>query len=437
MRGLRIVQIRQGDRQVRLVASMANRPARACAVAMLVIATLTISSPLSAFGQETGDGTPIPGETWAVSDEVVPPQDEPTPPEPEDDVVPEAPPVSEETGADTPSTETASPPDEDSAAENPAELPDSTPETPPPPHLTYAPAPAISCQPAAPYADGVIAAGASFDYDCTVAVDISAQRLRPGDLALDWHVSVTSDGDWSIQISTAPLDESAWSEPTLDRAEISTRSAGPETLATAEGELAGTVSLPFGVRLVRPACAAVLPLIQVEAAVAVSATADGDVITEQTADQPEPLTLAPQPAAIPEGAPAVTIEQFYVAPVSFSLVAQATTGTITVRIDNSVIQCHAWTLLLSITASTGGVSVGESSALSVEAITDTTGGGYTAITAAQNASLTSPAGVGVVLFGAAPGSFTQTITFTLTIPGQLRAGTVNVQATAIVEPDAA
>jgi hypothetical protein len=48
--------------------------------------------------------------------------------------------------------------------------------------------------------------------------------------------------------------------------------------------------------------------------------------------------------------------------------------------------------------------------------------------------LVSLANVSVVQAGAAAGSYTQTIGFELTIPGQLGAGVFNVHASAVVEP---
>jgi hypothetical protein len=291
------------------------------------------------------------------------------------------------------------------------------------------------CQPSEADAAGIIAAGATFDYDCAITTEIAAGQVLPGDITIDWLISAHSEGAWSIQVMSPWVDEGRWSEPGFQQEELAITSSGPESLATGvAGELAGTVTLPFGIRLFRPACDAALPFIQVEATVLASVPLNDAVVTERTSDQPAPLTLAPLLAAVPDIAPAVSIEYVAVDPVPFSLSEQTTNGSIAIRIDNPIVQCRSWTVQVSIATYAGSTPVGVTTVTAAGAIENATGDGFVQFAIDPALGLGPSASVSTVQPGAAPGSFTQTIDFVVILPGQLSAGVLTVQATASVVP---
>lgn len=408
-------------------ATSANRPARVPALALLLALLLAITSPAFALSQDVvpETGTPVAPESAELA--------APTPAQEDSAVANDG----AETPASDPEEPTAAPESEPSEpgldeTAAPAETAEATPPT---PHMTFTPSLEPVCLPAPAFAGGSIAAGASFDYDCTLSVEISAKQLIPGDIAIDWAVSASVEGTWSVQVMTPWIEEGAWSEPGLSLAELFVISQAPDALLLETASLlSGTVTLPFGLRLYRPACSTDLPLITVATGVAARVPANDAALVTQQAEQPLPIQLAPDLAPVPDVSPTVSIEQVVVTPVPFSLTEQTTTGLMTVRVDNPIVQCRPWSVQVSVETYAGSVPVGITSVIAVGAIDNATGGGYYPLAFDPALGVGQSAGASFVETGATPGSFTQTIEFTVTLPGQLSAGVLTVHATAIVEP---
>jgi hypothetical protein len=101
-----------------------------------------------------------------------------------------------------------------------------------------------------------------------------------------------------------------WSDPGVSSAKLLVPTPTSDTLAADAGDvLAGRVTLPFGVRITRPACAAVLPVIDLSATAAVSVPGNAEATVVSKGSPAIPLRLAPLLAPIPDVVHMIVIEQ--------------------------------------------------------------------------------------------------------------------------------
>jgi len=149
-----------------------------------------------------------------------------------------------------------------------------------------------------------------------------------------------------------------------------------------------------------------------------------------------PLEVHPLLAPIIYIPPIVSIVDFAIAPVEFSLSDQTTQGTLTIQVENAEMQCQDSIVSVSVQAFTGTDVQDSVILLSIGDLIEAPSDRYIPVSPGEASSLVSLVNVSVVQAGAAAGSYTQTIGFELTIPGQLNAGVFDAQASAAVEPGA-
>jgi hypothetical protein len=133
-------------------------------------------------------------------------------------------------------------------------------------------------------------------------------------------------------------------------------------------------------------------------------------------------------------APTVTIEEFSIMPVAFSLESRVTPGTMTIHVESAAPQCEEWMVLVSVQTCGGTQPETPASLTSVGNLIGAPSSGYRGVDSERGASLGSPVMVSIVGYGAEPGVYTQTIGFELTLPGQLSAGAYNAQASVTIAP---
>jgi hypothetical protein len=298
------------------------------------------------------------------------------------------------------------------SAEPDGEDPDSALETPvPSPLLRYLPAERVSCTPvdgdALPVVDTI-------DYLCTLDIDLHAEGVAESEIAIVWSVDAEIDAGWSVELRTQSGDE--WSQPGQASAHLESvdrvgDAAEPADVSDERRTLAAVA------RAHRPACATDRPTLIVTFAATVGAPERPDAAISADGDQPAPLEVHPEPADLAIVPPAAAITDFSVAPVSFSLNDQVTTGTLALTIDNPAYQCHAWSIAVALDAP------------GVVAITEVTVEGVAAPVPDWLEAI-----VGDVPKGAEAGSATLTISFEFTIPGGMATGSYNVAASASILP---
>lgn len=403
---------------------------------VLVLVTVLALSPAASPVFAQNDDAATPDGSVEVTTEPQPPEDETPPPTEEAD------PGDVETPTDVPVTEPAETPPvtiddtETDATPPPSPDPTATPDL--TPSLTYTIATPLTCALASGTGDGQIAAGGTLDYDCTFAIDLHGQNLTTDQIALAWNVSATTESMWSVRLSSATIDNGAWSDPG-QTAQLVADSANLNPLAAtadADGQgtrLDGRITLSFQMRLERPSCASD----PVSFALSASATAStpGAPAATATLDgaQPDPLTIMPSLAPLVVSAPVVTIESVSIEPVAFSLDDRTTTGTMTIRVDTSTPQCSAHDIAISVQTFVGTDISDATSIISTGALSGAPDGAYIAILPEAGTPLAPSVVVSTIEAGATPGSYTQTISFKVAVPGQIVAGTFDVRASATVE----
>ena len=395
-------------------------------VALLIFSSSGVLFPMQSYAQDDGSSESTPTIDVDVPD--APVVDETSgeatvEPEPTDDTG---------TGeADAEPTLEPSPVDEATAE------PTATPQA----LLTYSQIVNATCVPASGLVDDVIEAGASLDYTCSFATDLHAENVPLDGIDLSWSVSTSIDDGWQVQLATDSIDSGAWSEPGHNRAEIATQAIDRSTLTDSAAEddpavntVTGSVALPFNLRLTRPACATDAPTLTLTLSSTATVPGNDQAIVTQEGDPLPPIELHPQLAPITYIAPTVSIVDFAITPVEFSLSDQTTQGTLTIHVENSVLQCQDSVVSVSVQAFTGTDVQDIVSLQSAGELIDAPLDGYLSIPPGEDSSLVSLANVSVVQAGAAAGSYTQTIGFELAIPGQLGAGAFDAQASVVVEP---
>ena len=410
--------------------SLATKWMKVLFVALLVVSSLGVVTPFPASAQDdsSGDATP------AIEVEV---PDEPLVDETDDGSGEEAtvePQPTDDTGAGVPETEPTLAPD-------PVEEPTAEPTAIPHALLSYSQNANVVCVPASGIVDDVIEAGGWLDYGCSFATELHAENVPLDGIDLSWSVTASTDDGWQVQLATDSIDSGAWSESGHNRAEIGANAYDRTALVeSAAGDdpsintVSGMVTLPFNLRLSRPACASVAPIVTLSLSSVVSVPGNDEAIVTQEGDPIPPIELYPQLAPITSIAPTVSIVDFAIAPVEFSLSDQTTQGTLTIHVENSVMQCQDSIVSVSVQAFTGTDVRDIVTLQSTGDLTDAPPDGYIAVPLGEASSLVSLVSVSVVQAGAAAGSYTQTIGFELAIPGQLSAGEFGAQASAVVEP---
>lgn len=308
------------------------------------------ATPAALAEPAAADEGPAPPEEPVIDDEPAP---EPSDVLTEETETPEALPVEAETpepedeGADADPT-TAEP----AATPSPETAP--TVEAPPTPDLSYTPAERPDCVPAAGQAE-IVAHGAFLDYDCAYEGQLTGGNIAPAAVQLDWTVTAAVDGGWAVQLRPPVVDPTApppWTAAESGAAELTHRSgiggAAGETLDTFDE----TAALAFGLRVHRVACSVDTQTVTLNAAVVASLPGHAEAAVAATAPQPEPFTLTPALAPIPE--PTLSFGgalDFGSVPVDAMGVQEAPAPqTITVTIEGLDRACGAWALGLSSTA---------------------------------------------------------------------------------------
>lgn len=399
------------------------------ALVLLLVALLTFGpGSVRVFAQSDGDAatpdvqveptdepvteeTPVPTEVIDTGDEQTPPSEEPVPtdtPEPTED-----------------QTEATPPPTV------PVELPSS---------LTYSIAAPIACAPVSGIADEPISAGGTLDYDCTFPVDLHGKNLSPDQIAVAWTVSASSESTWSVQLAAPAVSGGNWSDPGQHLAQIGSDHANLDVLsvtpAPADGQDAlvdGRLTIAFQLRLERPQCTSDPVAFQVSAGATASTPGAPQATVVLDGAQPDPLTVTPSLAPLVVAAPVVSIESVTIDPVAFSLDDRTTSGVLTIHVENSTMQCSASDVAISVQAFVGTDISNSTGIVSVGALTGVPDGNYVALAPDAGTSLNAYVVVSTIEAGATPGSYTQTISFEVAVPGQISAGTFDVRASATVE----
>ena len=397
-------------------------------VVMLFVVALLVLAPISGMAQESGDSASTPETSVDTPDSSVDavPTDEPTA-DPATDTVESQPTDS----PDSQAVDDATPPGES--------------ETPPPtPELSYASDAPMQCIPVSGDPGDAVSAGGRREYDFTFDIALHGRNVDPAALVIDWSVTAVTDSSWSLQLAKTPVvDESAWTPTGAHEAQLQAQLAGaPDLVSVAaddgsqETTLDGAVTIRFRMRLARPQCVADPVAFQLSRAVSVSLPGNDSATISQTGAEPDPLTFQPVQANIIPADPVVSIAAMSIDPVAFSLADQVTQGTITLQVDTAAVACQNFDVSLAIQAFTGTDVQSATTLLTATAADDATQQAVPAVDADAGLPLSELSPVAVVQTGAAAGSYTLTIVFSVVVPGQLGAGAFNVRASASVDPAA-
>jgi hypothetical protein len=354
---------------------------------------------------ETGTETPTPSETAGTFSEAAP----------------------AESGANSTPIET---PTDVATPVEATETPNPAPAQPPAPVLIVKPRLAPDC---APLAGGpaAVAAGDAIDYDCRYKVKLIGERIAPAWIAIDWSVAVDATDGWGAQLSLAPNDPTSWTPLDANPARVQARTGWrPDASNDVVDTFNNSAELVFRLRLTRPACGAAVPKVEVTLTANVTLPGHDGVTITQPTDQPQPFSLTPELAPLVVAEPTVSITDFAIAPVAFSLTDQVTAGTVTIAIDNADLQCRDWNVLVDMQSFVGDAVNGDVR-LSAIGLVDGTGVEAAALPPSDQ---NGPYVVAVIHAGAQPGQWIQTLGFELTIPGQTSSGGYQSRATASVVP---
>jgi hypothetical protein len=141
-----------------------------------------------------------------------------------------------------------------------------------------------------------------------------------------------------------------------------------------------------------------------------------------TRTQPRSIGLEPETAPVPRAEPHIAIQAIAIDPIAFSLDDQVTYGAVTIVVTNDVYQCESWNVALSVQAFVGEAITNLTTLTDIGPLLGAPATGYATSDLTAGTPLTDPVTVSVVTSGAAPGSYTQTIGFDLTVPGRTSTG---------------
>ncbi|MGH2534973.1 MAG: hypothetical protein ACRDJW_22155 [Thermomicrobiales bacterium] len=222
------------------------------------------------------------------------------------------------------------------------------------PSLTYA----LAGQPRCLLADGqpaIVAHGGFLDYDCAADVHLSGAHLAPAAVQLDWTVAAGVDGGWSVQLLPPAVDPNMppnWTVAGSAIAEFAHRGgigAGASTDALDAFET--TATLTFGVRAHRVICGTEARPLAVEVAVAALLPGLDAATIADAGIAPEPYTLRPELAPIPEPSIAFggALDFGEVRVDATGVLAPPTPQTIDVTVSGLDQACGEWTVRLDTT----------------------------------------------------------------------------------------
>ena len=359
-----------------------------------------------------------------VDDETVGPDTE-VPPEPEleqPDVIQE--PI-EETGYGT-----------DALPEEEAATPDPETEAPPSPAptLAYDTSTLPSCL---PVSSDTIAAGSELEYACTYTISLDGANVDPATIAVDWSVSASVGGDWSVQLLDPTGDPAAWTEPGLASAELGFQTAYSYDFSVGPVQaLQDVATNQFGMRIFRPECSSDPVRVELDVAGVASMPGDGAAMVTTNTAQPLTATIDPVLAPLDMTLPTVSIVDVSVDPVAFSLTDSKTHGALTIRVDNPMLQCQPSNVSVSLLASAGSAIEHGALVSSVGSLDESSIAAAQPDGSGQGSNLDTFVVVSTVPDRAEAGSYLQTIDFELMVPGAIAVGTYRLDASAVVEPAA-
>jgi hypothetical protein len=342
----------------------------------------------------------------------------------------------------------------ETATPEPSPEPATAPPTPSPEAvLRYTPAVAPTCSITPNAATEGVPAGGVIEYSCSYELDLAGKHLIPSAINVEWTIDASIGDGWTIQLLAPSKNRPSWTDPNVPVASASfqtayrreVRDAGvepsvPSRIAKLDTKgqtidtLDDTAIVRFGVRVHRPRCAEAAVPIRLGLTGVASLPGSDDADTRINGSQPDPFFFEPDLAPIEVVAPVVTVQDFSLEPVAFSLDDQVTHGTVTILVENSIYQCQDWHVAVAVRAIVDGDVQDLFSLGQVGNPTDSTMSGVTVTASQSGRKLTNPIVVSVVHTGARIGTYTQTIGFNLTIPGQTSAGSYAARVIAAVDP---
>lgn len=300
------------------------------------------------------------------------------------------------------------------------------------PSLAYAPG-VPACEPG-PGQPSEVPAGGNVDFDCALDVWVTGEWLEPEAVSIDWEVEATGNDGWQVRLlpPAEPGTAPTWTEPAGVTAAF--RHMGPLANAgsVAPGAFVATERLAFGVRLHRGDCVAAADPVRLDIDARVTSATEG-VDAALLEPEPDPVFLSPPLAPLETVEPSVAIVDVAIDPTTFSLTDQVTRGSVTIRVDNPVRQCESWTVSVRVQGFVG-LEFEEDAVLTERGkLVDAPAPGYEA--ASGDGDSPWPADVvSVIHASAGAGSYTQTIGFVLTIPGQVSTGAYQAKVVVTVDP---
>jgi hypothetical protein len=242
--------------------------------------------------------------------------------------------------------------------------------------LDYAPAAHPECVPSDEQ-EPVIAHGGFLDYDCAVAADLSGTQLPPSAVQIDWSVTASVAGGWAVQLRPPPAHPDLapeWTPADADAATFTHVSGlADNELGDTLAPFSATESLDFGLRVHRATCGVEAQPVTLHITLQPFLAGLDNAVIPETAGQPQPITVSPELAPIPEPSLAISgsLDFGEVAVDAFGVRRQPAPRTLTVVVDGLDQACGTWRVDLQATAlgSADGVTVAESG-LSVVSIDD-------------------------------------------------------------------
>ncbi|HET8522776.1 MAG TPA: hypothetical protein VFL82_06055 [Thermomicrobiales bacterium] len=242
--------------------------------------------------------------------------------------------------------------------EDPSTAPPSEPAS--SPSLNIAPAAEPRCKPSGG-APEIVGQGGYLDYSCTYDVALTGAHLAPASIALAWTVDIAVDGGWQVQVKPRPAEVDAndpprWTAEPAPTAMLQQQGPiTPDASPDVADSLDLTATFPFKVRVYRVACGLEPRPVTLQLSVAATTPGIDGTVIEASGPDPQPFTLHPALAPIPE--PSVAFS----GPLDFGDVAVDATGVktppkpqmIIVTVSGLDKACGSWQLGLKATTLDG------------------------------------------------------------------------------------
>lgn len=297
--------------------------------------------------------------------------------------------------------------------------------------LNYAGAESPSC--VERNGNDAIVAGGELIYDCTYTVALAGQHLDPSAIVLDWSIDAVASGDFNVQLLIPSNDADHWTEGGQSEVEREWQStfavAGQGVVST----LDDSATLEFSLAIARPACSELPGSLELAVGGMASMPTNPETYVSDATSSRSSIILQPELLPLDDSLPTVSIQAVSIAPVEFSLSPSETTGSLTIEVDNPTLQCKASKITVSVQASAGGSAI-ESALLSwVGPLDESTIAAAAPVTDSEGHTLDRFIVISSVPAYAEPGSYQQTISFDLTVPAAVGAGTYQVAVSAVVD----